>query len=156
MTIDVISIHKDSTNPPGTAWLNGVPHFTFDDTTDELFIISFKIPTGFSSGLRLKIPYWMDSATSNNVALRFEVKCVTAAENIETATFDTLEKTTDSAVPATAGLWKEIDHTITNDDSAAAGDMCEIKIGRENATTGTNATGDMFIRPTFEILYTTL
>ncbi len=153
MSIDLSTVHKDATNPPGTAWLNGAPYLTFDDTTDELFKIVYRVPSDFSSALRIKCNYSMATATTNNVALRIQVTAVSAAENITTATADTLEKTTDSAVPGTAGLIKEIDHTITNDDSAAAGDYLVLEIGRENATTGTNATADMYIHD-LEILYT--
>lgn len=142
--VDVLSVHKDATNPPGTAWLNGVPYLTFDGTTDELFKIGFRMPTGTST-IKIYWKYSMASATSNNVAIRIQVTAVPDGENIITATADTLEASSDSAVPATAGLTKEITHTITNDDSVAAGNYVHLQIGRENATSGTNATGDMYL-----------
>ena len=141
--INLLSVHKDATNPPGTAWLNGTPYLTFNDTTDQLFKVSLRMPTGTTGTIKVFFKYSMASATTNNVAIRMQVTAVTDAENITTATADTLEASSDSAVPGTAGLTKEIEHTITNDDSVAAGDYVSIQIGRENATSGTNATGNM-------------
>lgn len=154
--IDVFGIHKDSTNPPGTEWLtSGAPCLSFDDTTDELFTVALRLPDDYSSGLAYKWQYSMASATTNNVAVRSQVKAVTdGTEDIDSATAATIEASSDNAVPGTAGYTKTISHTMTNLDSAAAGDYIEIQLGRENGTSGTNATGDMYLH-TLTLTYTT-
>lgn len=145
LPINLLSVHRDQTNPPGTEWRSGVPYLTFDGTTDEKFKVKFRMPTGTTGTIKILWMYSMASATTNNVAIRVQVTAVTAGESVSSATADTLEASSDSTVPGTAGIIKEISHTITNDDSVAAGDLVILEIGRENATSGTNATGDMYL-----------
>lgn len=137
---------KDATNPPGILFTAaGRPYLTFDGTTDELLLWSFRLPANYSSGLTVKCQYSMASATTNNVAIRTQVMAAAAAVDVLTDSFATLDKSTDSTVPGTAGLMKQISHALTNVDSAAAESYLSIQLGRENATTGTNATGDMYV-----------
>ena len=137
---------RDVTNPPGILYsVIGRPYLTFDDTADELILYPFRMPDNYASGLEVYWQYSMASATTNNVAIRSQVMAVTDGEDIDTDSFDTLDKSADATVPGTVGLMDEITHTLTNVDSLAAGDYVSIQLGRENATTGTNATGDMFV-----------
>lgn len=154
--IDLLSVHLDDTNPPGIQWsASGVPRLVFEGTTDKLFTIKFRLPDDYASGLAYKWQYSMASATANNVAVRSQVKAVTdGTEDVDSATFDTLEASADNAVPGTAGYLKTISHSLSNLDSAAAGDYIEIQFGRENGTSGTNATGDMYLH-TLTLTYTT-
>lgn len=154
--IDVLSVHQDNTNPPGIEWLtSGVPYLSFDDTTDELLTVAFRLPDDYASGLAYKWQYSMASATANNVAVRTQVKAVTdGTEDIGSATAATLEASADNVVPGTAGYTKTVSHSFSNLDSAAAGDYIEIQFGRENGTSGTNATGDMYLH-TLTLTYTT-
>jgi len=136
----------NTTTPPQLLYTTARrPYLAFDGTTDEFVQYTLRFPSDYSSALTVKALYSMDDATANNVALRTQVMAVTAAENIETDSFDTLDKSTDSVVPATANLMKEISMALTNVDSLAADDYFAIQIGRENATTGTNASNDMYI-----------
>ena len=143
--VNLLSVIRTS-SPPQLLWsASGAPYLAFDGTTDEFVLVKFRVPDNYASNFGVKWKYSMETATSNNVAIRMQVKAVTDGENITTATFDTLESSADDTVPGTAGLTKEISHTITNNDSMAAGDYVEIEIGRENATSGTNASNDMYL-----------
>ncbi|SEO77848.1 hypothetical protein [Nitrosovibrio sp. Nv6] len=146
---------KDVTSPPGMSYVAARPYLTFDGTTDELITWSFRLPDDYASGLTVKWQYSMLSATTGVVSLRSQVMAVTAGEDILTESYATLDKSADSTVPATAGLMKEISFALTNVDSAAAGDYFSLRLGRENATTGTNALGDM-LAWAITLTYTTL
>jgi hypothetical protein len=146
---------KDLTNPPGLLFTaSGRAYLTFDGTTDELLVWSFRLPANYSSGLTVKAQYSMASATTNNVALRTQLMAAAAAVDIITDSYATLDKSTDSTVPGTAGLMKEISHALTNVDSVAADSYMALQLGRENATTGTNASGDMYVWAV-SLIYTT-
>jgi hypothetical protein len=135
----------DATNPPGILYRGVCPYLVFDGTTDELLTRSFRLPSNYSSGITLIVQYSMVSATTGVVAIRTECMAVSQGENITADSFDTLEKSSDSTVPGTAGLMKEISFSLTNVDGLVAGDNFTIKFGRENGTTGTNAAGDMAV-----------
>lgn len=132
----------DDTNPPGYGTEGGRPYLLFDDTTDELILWTFRLPADYASGLTLKAQYSMVSATANNVALRTEVMAIADGEDIDTDNYSAVEKTADATVPATAGLMDEISDALTT-PTLAAGDYISLRLGRENATSGTNATGDL-------------
>lgn len=134
----------DTTNPPRIAYTAmGRPSLLFGDTVDQLLTWAFRMPDDYASALTIKWQYSMVSATANRVAVRWQVMAVAAGTNISTDSFDTLSKTSDAIIPATAGLMAEISSGLVNLDGLAAGNYVAIQFGRENGTTGTNATGDM-------------
>ena len=116
----------------------------FDDTTDETIVRSWRMPDSFSTGLSFKIQYSMASATTNNVAIRAEIMAASSADEIVTDSYDTINVSSDQAVPGSSGNMAEITITPTNLDSLAGGDYISVILGRENGTSGTNAAGDMY------------
>ena len=134
---------RDATNPPGMSWVGARPYLLFDGTTDELVTWSFRMPSDYASGPTVKLQYSMVSATTNNVAIRSQVMAAAVTVNIDTDSYAAQDTSADSTVPGTAGLMKEISLALTNTDSLAAGSYVSIQLGRENGTSGTNATGDM-------------
>lgn len=134
---------RDTTNPPGMGWVGSRPYLLFDGTTDELITWSFRMPGDYASGLTVKWQYSMVSAITNKVAIRVQIMTASDGDNIDTNGYDTLEKCADVTVPGTAGLMDEISFAITNLDGLLAGDYISIQLGRENGTTGTNASADM-------------
>ena len=75
----------DPTNPPGLSYTAANrPYLTFDGTTDELCGWSFRMPVDYVSGLTIKVQYSMDTATTNNVAIRTEVQATADGENVAT------------------------------------------------------------------------
>ena len=134
----------DPTNPPGFAvTAANRPYLLFDDTTDELVIWQFRIPQNYSSGMTIKVQYSMASDITNVVAIRTEWQAIAEGEDIDTDSWSTLEASADDTVPATtAGLMGELSEAMTT-PTLAAGDYVALRFGRENGTSGTNATGDM-------------
>lgn len=136
---------KDVTNPPAILYQGARPYLAFDETTDEIITWSLALPDDFASGLTIKCHYSMASATTNNVAVGCEVMAVSDAETINVDSYDTQNTSSDSAVPVSVSTKKNITLALTNADSVAAGDYISLKFRRENTTTGTNATGDMYV-----------
>ena len=134
----------DPTNPPGLAYTAANrPYLLFDGTTDELCLWHFRMPENYASGLTIYVQYSMASATTNNVAIRTEVMAIAEDEDIDTDGFSSVEASADDTVPATtAGNRGEISDALGT-PTVAAGDYISLRFGRENATSGTNATGDM-------------
>ncbi|SCY25673.1 hypothetical protein SAMN05216420_10413 [Nitrosospira sp. Nl5] len=135
---------RDSTNPPGMAWVGARPYLLFDGTTDELITWSFRMPSDYASGLAVKWQYSMLSATTGVVRIGAQVMAASDGDNIDTDSYDTQNTPADVTVPATAGLMGEISLAFPTVDSLAAGDYISVQLRRENAVSpGTNATGDM-------------
>ena len=135
----------DPTNPPGFGTTTANRQFMiFDDTTDELCIWTFRMPDDYASGMTIKVQYAMASATTNNVAILTEWQAVAEGEDIDTDSWSTLEASADDTVPGTAGNMGELSEAIGT-PTLAAGDHISLRFGRENATSGTNATGDMWV-----------
>ncbi len=133
----------DPTNPPAVAFTAaGRPHLLFDGTTDELVMWLFELPGDYSSGLTIRAHCSMASATTTNVALRTEVMAIADGEDIDTDNFAAVEASADATVPGTAGLSDIITDALAT-PTVAANDYIALRFGRENATSGTNATGDM-------------
>lgn len=146
---------RNIVNPPGIGWQGPKPYLTFDGTTDEVVTWSLGMPENYASGLKVKVHFSMVSATTGVVALRSQIMAVSDGGLIDTdASYDTLEKSSDVTVPGTAGNKKTINFSLTNIDGLIAGDYLAIQLGRENATTGTNATGDMAVWA-ISLIYTT-
>lgn len=142
--LPILGGYRDVTNPPSVSWTD-VPYLLFSTPDDELLTWSFRIPDNYASGLKVKWQYSMVSATTGVVAIRSQVGASSVADSITSGGFDTLEASADVTVPGVAGNLAEISFSLTNIDSVAAGDHFAIRLGRENGTTGTNASGDMAV-----------
>lgn len=142
----ILPIHggAPTSSSPGMAFdTSGVPYLAYDSITDEYRIYSFNIPENYASALVVKVSYSMASATTGNVALRVKARSISDNSVIKDASFGSQETSADNAVPGTAGIKKTI--TLTLVTSFSAGQSIAVEIGRENTTSGTNATGDMHI-----------
>ena len=141
--LPILSAVPDATNPPGLAFTTaGRPYLTFDDTTDELCSWGFRLPGDYASGLTVIAQYSMASATGNNVAIRTEVMAIADGEDVDTDNYASVEASADDTVPGTAGLMGVVSDALAT-PTVAAGDYVSLRFGRENGTSGTNATGDM-------------
>lgn len=136
----------DATVPPASGGTN-YPYLGFDATADEIVYWTFRLPDDYASGATLKVQYSMASATTGNVVWVGEVWAVTPgdAADIDTESYATANSTTD-AVPATAGYLDEINITLTNFDSAVAGDWITIRFSRDANNASDTATGDAELR----------
>lgn len=134
----------DPTNPPTVAFTAANrPYLVLDDSTDEPFLFTFRMPENYASAPVAKMQYSMGTATSGNVILAVEVMAVTDAEDIDTDSFDTANTSSATAVPGTAGLMDEISLSLTNADSLAAGDYIALRVRRDADNASDTATGDM-------------
>lgn len=135
----------DGSNPPGYETFNSKPRCLFDDSTDEIMHWTFRLPENFSSSLVLKTQYSMASATSGNVIIAAEVMAVTDgdAQAVDSDSYDTVNTSSATAVPGTAGHMDEISLALTNADSAAAGDWFALRVRRDADNASDTASGDL-------------
>jgi len=143
--LPLLGASLDETNPPGVTWTNQRPKLLFDAATDEIAYWTFRLPADYSSALTLKFQYSMASATSGNVIIACQVMAVTDADaqDMDTDSYDTVNTSAATAVPGTAGYLDEISLTLTNADSAAAGDYVAVKVSRDANNASDTATGDL-------------
>lgn len=135
----------DSTNPPGFSRFNSKPQLLFDDTTDEIIHWTMRLPANYASAPVLKLQYKMASATTGNVVVACAIMAVSDgdAANVDTDSYDTVNTSAATAVPAVAGYLDEISLTLTNFDSGVAGDFLAIKFSRDANNASDTATGDL-------------
>lgn len=147
----------ESAQFPSTAF----PQLTVIHSTERIMVLAFDadtaescfwrtvVPQGWTGTITAVVTYVMASANSGKVDFTVTVQSVTDndALDIDTNTdYDTANTITAPTVPGTAGYIDQFTCTISNADSAAAGDWITFKLTRD-ATDGTNdtATGDCYI-----------
>jgi len=94
------------------------------------------------------ISYAMASATTGGVAFDVAVEALTSGDATDTdatTSFDTVNGGNDSAVPGTAGYMEQLSITLSNLDSAAAGDLVRVSLARDVADAADTATGDCYV-----------
>lgn len=135
----------DNTAPAGLGFFNSKPRILFDDTTDEIIHWTLRMPQNYASAPVLKLQYSMASATTGNVIVACQVMAVSDgdAAAVDTDSYDTVNTSAATAVPATAGYMDEISLTLTNADSLAAGDFAALKMSRDANNASDTATGDL-------------
>lgn len=141
--LPILAAVGDATNPPGLAFTSANrPYLLFDGTTDELVVWQFHLPADYSSGLTVYCQYSMATATTNVIAIRTEVMAIADTEDVDTDNFASVEASSDDTVPGTAGNMGVVSDALGT-PTVAASDYIALRFGRENGTSGTNATGDM-------------
>lgn len=122
------------------------PYFrraAFDASTEEWMSWSVQIPADYASALVAKLHYTMASATSGDVVWVVQVAAVSDgdATDVDAKAFGTANSAT-VTVPGTAGHPDVASITLTNADSAAAGDFVVFRVARDADAAGDTATGD--------------
>lgn len=143
-----LSAEFPASNYPQLTLSNRRPVLGFDASTSETCYWTTVIPQGWTAPATAVISYAMASATSGGVAFDVAVEAITSGDAVDTdaaTSFDTVNTGTDSAVPATAGYMEQISVTLTNLDSAAAGDLVRISLARNVAHATDTATGDAYV-----------
>jgi hypothetical protein len=110
------------------------------DSTEEI-IFQFELPENYASAPVLKLKYAMASANSGTVELEAKVAAYTDGENIDSASFDTLNSSGGITVPGTAGFRDTITIPLTNNDSMNAEETILLHIQRDHDGSDT-AAGD--------------
>lgn len=133
----------------------------FDATTDESCWWQFRMPENYSSTPVAKIQFSMNTTQTGTLAVGWEVYVMAvapeAAADINTESYATVNNTSFTlANNQTAGYLKECSITLTNADSAAAGNYVKIKLARDADGSGVtdSATGDAEV-VAFTLQYTT-
>lgn len=152
--LHVLAASPDPTaaNAPTVAFNTGSnrPFLKFDADTDQRATWTLRLPDNYSSGPILNIQWGADTATSGNVDWEVEVMKLdpnTDTADAETDSYDATPNVgTDTHLGTTAGRLHEIAVSLTNFDSAGAGDYIAIRLYRD-ADDATNDTmlGDAFL-----------
>jgi hypothetical protein len=133
-------------NYPQLVTVNGIPALGYDASTNESAVWSFRLPVGWTGTPTLQVQGFMASAVTGDVDLDASVMCVTPGDalDLDTATsYDAVNSTDNTVVPATAGYLFAVTITMTNFDSGAAGDWVRLMLTRDAASD--TATGDLYV-----------
>lgn len=129
---------------------SGAPYLAFDAAADEFALWAVQLPSDQAvTTWTAKLPYIMASATSGNVVLRVYVQAVSDGDALDldaADSFDTMNASSATAVPGTAGYLDIISITLSNKDGVAAGDRVIIKVMRPGLSdTNDTASGDLLL-----------
>lgn len=135
----------DNANPPRLGFFNSKPRLLFDATVDKIVHWTFRMPSNYASAPVLKLQYSMASATVNEVIMACQVMAVSDgdAQAIDPDSYDTVNTSSATTVPATAGYLDEISLALANNDLLVAGDWVALKVSRDADNVGDDATGDL-------------
>lgn len=96
------------------------------------------VPQGWTGTPTAIVDYFTSVATGS-FTWAVEIEAIAEGDSIDMAaatSFDTANSAADT-VPGTAGYPAQHSITLTNNDSAAAGDMLRVRLSRTDTTTGT-------------------
>jgi len=139
-----------ATNFPQLLLSNRRPVLAFDAATDETAYWTFVAPQGLTGTLTLVLTIAMASATSGTVGIQAQLEAITDGDSTDTdatTSFDSVNNSTSTTVPGTAGYIKQISITLTNADSIAAADYVRLSVNRDadGSAVTDSATGDMYL-----------
>jgi hypothetical protein len=128
----------------GTAPAVYALQLAFDAAADEWCTWTFRLPIDFASSPVAKVQFKMTSAVTGNVVWDVRIGTITpgSTTSANTKVFAAANTVT-TAVPATtAGKIAESALTLTNFDSAVAGDWSVIRLSRVGSSGSDTAAGD--------------
>lgn len=139
-----------ASNFPQLMIVNRRPVLAFDAATDESAYWTGVAPQGLTGALTLVVTYMMASATSGAVGFQAQIEAVSDgdATDLDAGTsFDAVNNSASTTVPATAGYIDQISITLTNADSLAAGDYFRLSLNRDadGSAITDSATGDAYV-----------
>lgn len=145
-----LSAEFPASNFPQLILSNRRPALAFDAATDETCYWTGICPQGFTGTPTAIVTYAMASATSNAVGFQAQIEAITDGDAVDTdgtTSFDTVNNSASTTVPATAGYIDQISITLTNADSLAAGDYFRVSLNRDadGSAITDSATGDAYV-----------
>ena len=143
-----LSAEFPASNYPQLTLSNRRPVLAFDATTSETCYWTTVIPQGWTGTVTAVISYSMASATSGGVAFDVAVEAITSGDATDTdatTSFASVNTGTDAGVPGTAGYMEQISVTLSNLDSATAGDLVRFSLARATSNATDTATGDAYV-----------
>lgn len=143
-----LSAEFPASNFPALDLNNRRPVLWFDASTDETCYWTGIAPQGLTGTITVVITYVMASATSGTVGIQAQIEAISdgdATDTDGTTSFDSVNNSSSTTVPGTAGYIDQISITMTNADSIAAGDYFRLSINRDadGSAITDSATGDM-------------
>jgi hypothetical protein len=108
------------------------PVLVFPDGTDNYAYWSFSAWQGISGALTAVVNYRTNTATTGTAGWEVSLECFADGEATGTPSFATAN-TGSGTVPGTAGHLDQISITLTNDDGIAAGEICRLRIMRDES-----------------------
>lgn len=117
--------------------VNNRPALAFDASTNESAQWGGIAPQGLTGTLTAIITYMMASATSGDIDWDVSLEAITDGDATDLDagdSFDTVNSTDNTTVPATAGYIDQVTVTLTNTDSIAAGDYFRLRVTRDAAS----------------------
>lgn len=137
-------------NFPQLTLSNRRPVLGFDAATDESCFWTGVAPQGFTGTVTAVITYAMANATSGTVGFQLALEALTDGDAVDTdaaTSFDTVNNSASTTVPATAGYIDQISVTLTNADSIAAADYFRLSLNRDadGSAITDSATGDALV-----------
>ena len=143
-----LSAEFPASNYPQLTLSNRRPVLGFDASTSETCYWTTVIPQGWTAPATAVISYAMASATSGGVAFDVAVEALTSGDATDTdatTSFASVNTGTDAGVPGTAGYMEQISVTLSNLDSATAGDLVRFSLARATSNATDTATGDAYV-----------
>ena len=116
----------------------------YDTTTEETAYWTRTAQVGLTTPLTATVFFRAASATTGTFQPKLAIEAITpgdAVNTASTASWDSGNTPTATAVPGTAGYMDDVDVTLTNNDSITAGDLYRLSLARN--VSGDNAPGDI-------------
>ena len=133
-------------NYPQLTTVNGIPVLAYDASTNESAVWSVRLPVGWTGTPTLVVQGFMASATTGDIDLDGQVMAVTPGDALDldsASSYDAVNSTDNTVVPATAGYLFSVTITLTNFDGGAAGDWVRLMLTRDAASD--TAAGDLYV-----------
>lgn len=119
-----------------------------DAGTDEWLQWEFTVPAIYASDPMLKFLFYSAGAIAGDAGFSAHVACISAGDaGVAAKAYDAINLSGAIAVPGVAGTETLGSITLTNDDSMAAGDDCNIGLFRD--VSEDSVAGDLLIRKVY-------
>lgn len=150
LILNPFSAEFPASNFPQLLMVNRRPVLAFDAATDETAYWTAVAPQGVTGTWTAVLSLMLASATSGAVGFQVQVEAVTTADatDLDAATsFDTVNNSASTTVPATAGYLFQISITLSNMDSVAAADYLRFSVNRDadGSAITDSAAGDVYL-----------
>lgn len=133
----VISSGAQTSNTPKLSYY----HLLFDQSTDEHWMWSFRLPSDYASGGAVVLT-WGAKVTTGNVIWKTGINSIDpSAEDADAAVFNAADLSSATAVPGTTEHLKETSISLTV-TGLAAGELVILFVGRDADNGSDTAAGD--------------
>lgn len=128
-----------STNPMGIDAGEDEWRGLFDDTTDECGIWCTELTPYNGGTLKAEFLYTLQTtSTTDTVEIELSIKCVSATDDLDSATYGTVDALSSGSVSTTAGILVQLSDASLNGDSCVEDDLICVQLCRD-ASVSTDA-----------------